>query len=96
MQPFKRRYCVLYVVHLQAPSALASPNGKKAFEIGLSNAPTQAHVHRAAHARSRNLHGRQHMRGCTLPEEQAAPEETTMPSRSKATTADLASYLDNE
>ena len=55
-------------------------------DIGLTGAPTQALAHSAAQERWGNLHSRI-WEGHTLPEEQAAPEETAMPSRSKAMTA---------
>ena len=51
MQLFRRRYCALYMVHLQC-ICKPSPSGKKAFDIGLSGAPTPAHAHRAANRRT--------------------------------------------
>jgi hypothetical protein len=81
--PFRQRYCALYIVHLQAFSErqesvryrpLRCPNPG-------SRAP------RRARAQGTISVAASKWAGCTLPEEQAAPEETAIPSSSKVMTA---------
>jgi hypothetical protein len=73
--PFRRRYCALYIVHLQAFSER---------QEGVRYRPLRCSNPRLTRTAPRTSAGEiskaaRTWEGCTLPEEQAASEETAMP-----------------